>query len=62
MTAIFTYINAAGCTYRVQVENVATWTDEPYPPGGFLRVLRDEAGRVLAGPHVDELIEWTIEA
>jgi len=58
MIATFTYTNPAGCTYRVRVENVASVADEPYPPGGFLRVLRDDAGRVLAGPHVDELTSW----
>ena len=61
MNCHYTYQNRAGCVYHVRVENVASWVDEPYPPGGFLRVMRDADGRILAGPHVDELISWAVQ-
>lgn len=61
MECLFTYCNPAGDVYRVRIDNVASWKDEPYPPGGFLRVMRDADGRILAGPHVDELISWAVQ-
>ena len=61
MRVYFSYQNPAGDVYQVSVENVASWEDEPYPPGGFLRVMRDVEGRILAGPHVDELISWAVQ-
>lgn len=61
MKCLFTYRNPAGDVYRVCIDNVASWKDEPYPPGGFLRVMRDADGRVLGGPHVDELISWAVQ-
>ena len=61
MNCHYTYQNRAGCVYHVRVENVASWADEPYPPGGFLRVMRDADGRILSGPHVDELISWAVQ-
>ena len=57
---IFTYHNGYA-SYRVKIENVATVTDEPYAPGGMLRVMRDKEGRILAGPLVSELTSWSIE-
>jgi hypothetical protein len=29
-----------GLTYRCALDGVARWADEPYPPGGTLRVMR----------------------
>jgi hypothetical protein len=58
-TAEYAYTNRAGCTYRVRHTDAATWVDEPYPPGGFLRVIRNAAGRIIAGPMVSELHSWT---
>lgn len=60
MTVVFTYHNGFD-SYRVRVDNVATVTDEPYPPGGTLRVMRDKDGRILAGPLVSDLTSWSVE-
>jgi hypothetical protein len=60
MLVNFTYRNPVGCVYRVRIDGVASWENEPYPPGGFLRVVRDAEGRILAGPLVDELLAWTV--
>ena len=57
MTAIF-IINNGFNYYRFRIDNVATVMDEPYPPGGMLRVMRDKDGRILAGPLVSELTSW----
>ena len=57
MTVVFTYHNGFD-SYRVRVDNVATVIDEPYPPGGTLRVMRDADGRILAGPFVSDLTSW----
>ena len=48
----------AYATYRHRIE-CDTVTDEPYPPGGFLRVMR-RAGQVVAGPHVSEIQSWRV--
>lgn len=59
-TILYTYSSRPGGTvYRVRAEGVATVTDEPYPPGGFLRVMRDEAGRLIGGPLVSELLTFS---
>jgi len=60
MTAIFTIDNGFDY-YRFRIDNVATVTDEPYPPGGMLRVMRDADGRILAGPCVSDLTSWSVE-
>lgn len=39
----------------------ATVADEPYQPGGMLRVMRDRNGRVMAGPRVDQILTWSVE-
>ena len=39
-------------------ENVAYWQDEPDAIGGVLRVMYDKAGRMIAGPSLDEIREW----
>jgi len=56
----FIYTNPAGCTYRVRVDNVVSFNDEPYPPGGMLRVCRNVAGQIIAGPLVSELVDWKV--
>jgi hypothetical protein len=61
MNCHFTHQTRAGDVYHTRVENVASWVDEPYPPGGFLRIMRDAQGRILSGPHVDELISWSVQ-
>lgn len=58
--AIYITRNSAGCAYRTRI-TFATVADEVYPPGGFLRVMRDSRGMILAGPHVDEIIEWDVK-
>ncbi len=60
MLVNFTYRNPADCVYRVRIDGAASWADEPYPPGGFLRVVRDTEGRILAGPLVRELLAWDV--
>lgn len=55
---IATYIvKTPFATYRNRI-SFHSWADEPYPPGGFLRVMRDASGRIVAGPLVSEIIEW----
>lgn len=61
MIVRFTHQNSEGDLFHTRVDNVASWHDEPYPPGGFLRVIRDINGHILAGPHVDELISWSVQ-
>lgn len=49
-----------GSVYRMRIEGVALVRDEPYPPGGMLRVIYDGAGRILAGPPVHEILSWEV--
>lgn len=57
---IATYIvRTPYATYRNRIR-FHSWVDEPYPPGGFLRVMRDESGRIVAGPLVSEITEWSV--
>jgi len=44
-----------------KIRDVASWKDEPYPPGGFLRIMRDKDGRILSGPHTDEIVSMSIQ-
>lgn len=44
--------------FRCKIENVSTITEEPYPPGGFLRVCRDFENKLLCGPLVSEITSW----
>lgn len=56
---LYTYRQSPGGTlYRVRAHDVASWRDEPYPPGGHLRVMRDAAGRIIGGPLVSDLVTW----
>jgi hypothetical protein len=52
-------INNSFAVYRNRISFHA-WSDEAYPPGGFLRVMRDVQGRALAGPLVSEIVSWKI--
>jgi hypothetical protein len=55
----YTYLcKYTGNIYRVKVDGARSWADEPYPPGGQLRVVRNEKGQAIAGPLVSEIIEW----
>jgi hypothetical protein len=56
MIATYT-VKTPYATYRGKII-FHSWEDEPYPPGGFLRVMRDETGRIVAGPLVSEIVEW----
>lgn len=49
-----------GQTFRVHVHGVHSWEDEPYPPGGMLRVCRNAEGQAIAGPLVSELLSWDV--
>ena len=49
-----------GLTYRTQHKGVASIVDEPYPPGGTLRVLRNADGRIISGPLVSEITSWLV--
>jgi len=53
-------ITGAGIIHRWRIV-FETWADEPYAPGGFLRVLRDRRGLAMAGPHVDEILAFHVE-
>lgn len=62
---VITYVTrcaGTGLRFRNRAAHVASVTDEPYPPGGTLRVIRDAQGRVLGGPLVSEIESWEIEA
>ena len=61
MTISYIYqCSYTGLTYRCKVFNVATVKDEPYPPGGMLRVCRNDKGQSIAGPLVSELVDWKV--
>lgn len=47
-----------GLTFRVRCVNVALVRDEPYPPGGQLRVLYNAHGQQVSGPHLAEISKW----
>lgn len=58
-TIIYTYKDAyTRLIYRCRIDNVHTVADEPYPPGGFLRVAKNAQGQMLSGPLVSELMIW----
>ena len=58
-TIDYTYLcSYTGRIYKCRTYNVSTWADEPYPPGGMLRVMRNSYGQIVAGPMVSELISW----
>jgi hypothetical protein len=57
-TAEYTYATQSGDIYRVRVSDAASWVDEPYPPGGFLRIVRNKVGQIIHGPLVSELLSW----
>ena len=62
MTITYTYkCSYTGLTYKCKAFNVASFKDEPYPPGGMLRVCRNASGQSICGPLVSELIEWDVE-
>ncbi len=42
--------------HRIECDTV---TDEPYPPGGFLRVMRRD-GQIVAGPYIPEIQSWRV--
>lgn len=48
----------AYATYRHRIE-CDTVTDEPYSPGGFLRIMRRD-GYIVAGPYVQEIQSWRV--
>lgn len=52
-------INNSFAVYRNKI-SFHSWSDEVYPPGGFLRVMRDVQGRAVAGPLVSEIVSWKI--
>lgn len=59
-TAVYTYKNDAGVIYRCRI-NFYSVADEPYSPGGMLRVMRDIEGRIIQGPHIDDILEWHVD-
>jgi hypothetical protein len=59
-TITFQQRTPSGSVYRQTIEGAVLAIDEPYPPGGMLRVIYDTAGRILAGPPVDELLSWEV--
>jgi hypothetical protein len=61
MTILYTYkCGYTGLTYRYKVFNVASVLDEVYPPGGELRVCRNDKGQIIASPLVSEIQSWEI--
>jgi hypothetical protein len=64
MTMTVTYTKGCkrtGLIFRIRYSGVATIRDEPYPPGGALRVLRDVQGKILAGPSLDDILSWDVQ-
>ena len=57
-----TLCSYTGIVRRYEAENVASYADEPYPPGGFLRVLRNASGQIMAGPWVPEILTFEVAA
>lgn len=56
----FHHCTPSGEVSRQTIHGAAFVIDEPYPPGGMLRVIYDAAGRILAGPPVDEILSWEV--
>lgn len=59
-TITFQHRAPSGAVSRQTIEGAVLAVDEPYPPGGMLRVIYDAAGRILAGPPVDEILSWEV--
>lgn len=49
-----------GLVFRRRTHEVSSIKDEPYPPGGTLRIFRDDCGQIIAGPMVEEIISFDI--
>lgn len=49
-----------GLSYRCAIDGVDSWADEDYPPGGQLRVMRNDKGQILAGPMVSEITSFQV--
>lgn len=61
MKCLYTYRSQyTGLVFRVEASDVETVTDEPYPPGGMLRVMRGKSGGIIGGPLVSELLTWEV--
>lgn len=46
-----------GLVFR-NIAECARWQDEPYPPGGTLRVFYNEAGQIVGGPLLEEVSDF----
>jgi len=57
-TITFHHCTPSGEVSRQTIHGAAFVIDEPYPPGGMLRVIYDGAGRILAGPPLHEILSW----
>ena len=59
MNITYTYrCSRTDLEFRVKVEDAVTVKDEPYTPGGMLRVVRNGQGQAIAGPLVSEITSW----
>lgn len=45
-------------TIHRTVVHGSRWQDMPYPAGGQLRCIFNRDGHIVAGPHLDELVQW----
>jgi hypothetical protein len=54
----YTHMNGLGLTYRTRHYGVVSFADEPYPPGGMLRVMRNSKGQITGGPLISEILTW----
>ncbi len=61
MVILYSYCcGYTGLIYRCRVVDVVSVVDEPYPPGGMLRVCRNARRRMLAAPLVSEILTWEV--
>lgn len=60
---VVTYVyqcSHTGLVIRRRSHEVSSIKDEPYPPGGTLRIFRNRCGQIIAGPLREELLSFDI--
>lgn len=61
MTIRYKTRNSWGNVLQHEIPNVAIWTDETSKVDPYtLRIMRDSAGRILAGPMVGEFFDFEV--
>lgn len=57
-TTVYVFTVRCGSLLHTHAVTGSSVTDEPYPPGGTLRVIRGADGTLRAGPLDRELVTW----